>query len=85
MDIQDLAKLIDKLESKIDEGNRISSDTLMQATKTNGRVNKVEDNLSEQKRRIDEQQRMLRFLGTSFFLFALTCVGFYFQHWLNTH
>ena len=78
MEIADLAKWMEKLDSKIDEGNRISNDTLVQATKTNGRVTKLED-------RVNAQQRILYFFGTTFVVFLFTCVGFYFQHWLNKH
>ena len=75
---EELKELMEKLDKKIDEGNKISNDTLIQATKTNGRVNKLEDTVAT-------QRKMLNFIGTSFFVFALTCIGFVFQHWLNKH
>ena len=69
---------MEKIDGKLDL-------TIVQTTKTNGRVTNLEDRGKEQDIRIGEQRSMLRFIGTSFFLFALTCIGFVFQRWLMKH
>jgi predicted HAD superfamily Cof-like phosphohydrolase len=65
---------IERIEVCLDTNTTITQQILVQATKTNGRVNNLEG-------RVDTIIKVIWFTVGSLITFG----GFYIQHWINKH